>query len=81
MIVLENKGYERIVGSPDAPFLNSLIGRGGLADAYHGVGRPSQPNYLALFSGSTQGVTDNDPHEYRRAHRGGPAGGGRADLA
>jgi hypothetical protein len=63
VIVLENKGYERIVGSPDAPFLNSLIGRGGLADAYHGVGRPSQPNYLALFSGSTQGVTDNDPHD------------------
>jgi phosphatidylinositol-3-phosphatase len=25
---------------------------------------PSQPNYLALFSGSTQGVTDNNcPHD------------------
>jgi acid phosphatase len=27
--------------------------------ASHGVTHPSQPNYLALWSGSTQGVTDN----------------------
>jgi acid phosphatase len=63
IVVLENTPYDRIVGSPAAPFLNELIARGGLAEAYSGVGRPSQPNYLALFSGSTQGVTDNDSHD------------------
>jgi len=29
------------------------------------IGHPSQPNYLALFSGSTQGITDDScPHEF-----------------
>lgn len=63
VIVMENQGIERIVGAADAPTFNALIAQGGLATAYHGVGRPSQPNYLALFSGSTQGVTDNDVHD------------------
>ena len=63
VVVLENKGYDAIVGSADAPFLNSLIADYGLAEDLHGVGRPSQPNYLALFSGATHGVADNDPHD------------------
>lgn len=63
IVVLENKGYERIFGSPEAPTLNDLIARGGLATQYHDVGHPSLPNYLALFSGSTQGVTDDRNHD------------------
>jgi hypothetical protein len=62
VIVLENRGFEQVVGSPDAPYLNGLIEQHGLAEAFHAVARPSQPNYLALFSGSTHGVTDNEPH-------------------
>jgi hypothetical protein len=45
------------------PYLNGLIERYGLARRSSGVSRPSQPNYLALFSGSTQDVHDNDPHD------------------
>lgn len=60
---MENVGYERIVGSADAPYLNQLLAEGGLAEAYSGITEPSQPNYLAMFSGSTQGVTDNQPHD------------------
>jgi hypothetical protein len=63
VLVLENKGYDRIVGSADAPFLNRLIDRYGLAEAYQGVAHPSQPNYLAMFSGSTHGVTDDHDHD------------------
>jgi phosphatidylinositol-3-phosphatase len=63
VIVFENRGYERIVGASDAPTLNDLIARGGLATRYHDVGHPSLPNYLALFSGSTQGVTDDATHD------------------
>jgi hypothetical protein len=63
VIVLENQSYGDIVGAPEAPYLNDLIARSGLATAYQGVAHPSQPNYLAMFSGSTQGVTDNDPHD------------------
>ena len=62
-IVLENKSASSVLGSPDAPYLNELAGRYGVADAYQGVEHPSQPNYLALFSGSTQGITDDQPHD------------------
>lgn len=57
-IVLENIGYA-VVGSPHAPYLNSLARSCGLATADHAVSHPSLPNYLALVSGSTQGVTDD----------------------
>ena len=56
LIVMENKGYGEIVGNADAPYINSLIDKYGLATNYKAVAHPSQPNYVALFSGSTQGV-------------------------
>lgn len=63
VIVMENKGYDRVVGAADAPYLNELIGRYGLAQAYRANARPSQPNYFVMFSGSTHGVIDNEPHD------------------
>ena len=62
LIVMENSSYTDIVGNSNAPYLNSLIANYGLATNYRGVARPSEPNYLALFSGSTQGVADNNNH-------------------
>ncbi len=59
--VMENKNYDEIIGRPDeAPYLNTLAGQSALFTDSHGVTHPSQPNYLALFSGSTQGVTNDD---------------------
>ena len=63
VIVLENKAYERIVGNSEAPYLNDLVARFGLSQSYQAVAHPSQPNYLALVSGSTQGLRDNVPHD------------------
>ena len=63
LIVLENKTYDQIVGVKAAAYLNDLFGTSGLATRYQAVAHPSQPNYLALFSGSTQGVSDDKPHE------------------
>lgn len=63
LLVLENEEYSSLVGSADAPYLNGLIAKYGLASNYYGVAHPSQPNYLALFSGSTQGVTDDGNHD------------------
>jgi Phosphoesterase family. len=63
LLVLENEEYASLVGSADAPYLNGLIAKYGLASNYYGVAHPSQPNYLALFSGSTQGVTDDGNHD------------------
>ena len=63
LIVMENKTFDQVVGVPAAPTFNQLIAQSGLATRYQGVAHPSQPNYLALFSGSLQGVHDDKPHD------------------
>jgi hypothetical protein len=63
VLVLENKSYDQIIGSTDAPYLNELAAGYGLAERYAAVASPSQPNYIALVSGSTQGIADNEPHD------------------
>jgi phosphatidylinositol-3-phosphatase len=63
VLVLENEEFGSIAGSAEAPYLNSLIAANALAANYFGVAHPSQPNYLAMFSGSTQGVTDDGVHD------------------
>jgi hypothetical protein len=57
-IMLENVGYS-IVGSSSAPYFNELASRCGLATNDFAVSHPSLPNYIALTSGSTQGITDD----------------------
>ena len=52
VVVLENQDYQEIVGDTgNAPFLNSVIAHGLLVNNAHAIDHPSQPNYLALFSG------------------------------
>ena len=59
MVYMENKGYTDIVGSPKAPFLNSLINAYGSATAYHGLTHPSLPNYYSIVGGTDFGLTYN----------------------
>src|ERR1700709_183095 len=60
VVIEENHSHSEIIGNPDAPYTNWLAENGlSLADA-HGLTHPSQPNYIGLFSGSTQGVVDNN---------------------
>lgn len=56
VVVEENHGYDQIIGSENAPYINQLAREGTLFTNSEGVSHPSQPNYLALFSGSTQDV-------------------------
>jgi hypothetical protein len=63
LIVLENKSEGDVIGSADARYLNKLIAGYGLAGDYQGIAHPSQPNYLALFSGSIQDVYDDNDHD------------------
>ena len=58
-IVMENKSYEQVIGSSKAPYINSLAGTYGLATNLSAESHPSLPNYIAMTSGSTQGVTDD----------------------
>src|SRR5205823_12009817 len=62
-IVLENHDYAEIVGSSNAPYINSLIAMGGLATNYKDTNHPSLPNYLHMISGADQypGFIDVDP--------------------
>lgn len=55
--VFENKDAGHVQGA--APFFDSLAAQGATLTDSHGVAHPSEPNYLALFSGSTQGVTSD----------------------
>ena len=57
-IVLENVGYS-VVGSPSAPYFNQLASRCALATNDYAASHPSLPNYIALTSGSTQGISDD----------------------
>lgn len=59
IIVEENQTYSDIIGNPQAPYINSLISKYALATNYYAVAHPSLPNYLALTSGSTDGI-DSD---------------------
>ncbi|TXT26716.1 MAG: phosphoesterase [Gallionellaceae bacterium] len=59
IVVEENRRYSQIIGNRDAPYLNALAERGALFTQSYGVTHPSQPNYLALFSGSTRGIRSN----------------------
>ena len=59
VVVMENKDPGEIIGNAAAPYLTGLARAGASFTDAHAETHPSQPNYLALFSGSTQGVTDN----------------------
>src|SRR5882724_9764096 len=61
IVVEENHGYDQIVGSRAAPYINgTLIQQGALLTNYHAVHHPSQPNYLELFAGSSEGIINDD---------------------
>jgi phospholipase C len=71
VVVMENHSYNEIIGSSSAPYINSLANGGAKFSQSFAVTHPSEPNYLALFSGSTQGLTDDScPHTYSTGNLG-----------
>jgi len=60
IIMMENTGYDTLIGNPNAPFINFAAATSGLATNYFGISHPSQPNYIAATSGSTNGVADDN---------------------
>ncbi|MEV5876660.1 alkaline phosphatase family protein [Streptomyces sp. NPDC052101] len=59
VVVFENHAYSQVIGSSKAPYINSLKSGGANLTQSYAETHPSQPNYFALFSGSTQGITDD----------------------
>jgi hypothetical protein len=64
-IWLENRSYDTVIGGPGsaarrhAPYFNQLADSCGLAENYHNISHPSQPNYFAAVAGTTGNVTTN----------------------
>ena len=58
---MENHGVTDIVGSPNAPYLNSLINTYGYASDYFALAHPSDPNYYPILGGSDFGINYNCP--------------------
>ena len=59
LIYMENKGVGDIVGSPNAPYINSLINTEGYDSNYFALGHPSDPNYIRPLGGSDFGLDYN----------------------
>jgi hypothetical protein len=59
VIVMENKEYDQIIGSSQAPYINSLAHQYTLLTQYYAILHPSMPNYLTLTGGSSFGRKEN----------------------
>lgn len=70
VVIEENRSYAQIMDMRNSnSYIHALARRGVLFTQSYGITHPSQPNYLALFSGSTQGITSNAcPHTFDTAN-------------
>ncbi|WP_194897452.1 alkaline phosphatase family protein [Catenulispora pinisilvae] len=59
VVMEENHSYDDIIGSSDAPYINSLASSGALLTDSFAVTHPSEPNYMALFGGDTFGLSSD----------------------
>jgi hypothetical protein len=59
-IMMENTSYKTIIGNANAPHINALAKKYGLATDYFGATHPSEPNYMANIGGSYFGVQDDN---------------------
>ena len=59
VVVFENHEASSIAGSPAAPTFNALAHQYATLANYTAVAHPSLPNYLAVVSGSTQGISSD----------------------
>lgn len=50
--MMENTGANKLIGNPNAPFINQLVKEYGYDANYYGVTHTSLPNYIAALSGS-----------------------------
>jgi len=65
IVVMENHSFSQIIGAASAPYINALAAQGANFTHSFAIDHPSQPNYIELFSGANQGVTnDNCPENF-----------------
>src|SRR5258706_12704992 len=59
IVIDENETPSAILGSANAPFINSLAAGGASFANFYSVTHPSQPNYLHMYSGASQEIFDD----------------------
>jgi phosphatidylinositol-3-phosphatase len=59
VLVMENKERGDVVCSSSSRYVGALARRYAIATSSYAITHPSLPNYLALTSGSTQGITSD----------------------
>lgn len=64
IVIMENHSFNQIMDPARAALIYNWGVRGAVFVHAFAVDHPSQPNYFALFSGSTQGVRDNANHSF-----------------
>jgi phosphatidylinositol-3-phosphatase len=62
LIVEENRPYNTIIGSPYAPYINSLATTYRSATNWYAVQHKSENDYVELISGSNQGIPIGKPY-------------------
>lgn len=62
VVVEENHNYDQIAGNSQAPYINSLMAGGASLTNMTAEAHPSQPDYFALYAGSTFGTTDDNSY-------------------
>jgi phosphatidylinositol-3-phosphatase len=60
VIVLENHGYDQIIGNSNASNLNRFASTYGSATRFYSEVHPSEANYIAMIGGDTFGIHDDD---------------------
>ena len=56
VVVMENRPYDKVVNQP---YISTMIANGAVFTSSYAIQHPSQPNYIALWSGSTQGCVND----------------------
>ncbi len=59
LVYMENHSVNDIIGSPNAPYINSLVNAYGYAQNYYALTHPSMPNYWPILGGSDFGLNYN----------------------
>ena len=62
LLIMENEGYNGVIGNSYAPILNARAHDYGLATNYRGVADPSEPNYVAMLGGDSFNITNDNPY-------------------
>jgi phosphatidylinositol-3-phosphatase len=68
VIMMENHAFGQIANNPQAPFINSLMGKANLATNYFAIAHPSSTNYLEVVGGSNFNKLSDQYPDWHNAH-------------